>query len=589
MREVEVDPSFCQAEPRGASLPDLRLDPRPGSEPHRDPGRDPDREGGVPALDAMALGGDVRGPIREHDDGRRGGPRAASAQAELHHHDPRDHRGRERGAAATAEERRERRAGPMRPPVEPRPQPSLGAGPVALGEVRDLRLAHQPPDRADPLARGLALRATLEVRGEALDLGRGELAGLEGVEHGELGVRPGRRGAPGGSPAVARPFACAPLLHGRFVPAGAAPIHRACSDPHFVASSAHPPGASFRWMSGGAPRLTEGWDRAIPEAGWPAALVAAVRQDPGALATPRVIDTLRAWRDALHGAPAERAEASRHLAGVAAALTEPAARDVPLMAPAPDDLALPARPRLRRPPPAPTPAEDEDTDAKVPTGAAGAVRRAASETARPLGLAEPGIDGGEETPTRALDFLPELRRRSATGAPPPLPVPDAGELVELEATDFASPPGSSARPPATGARRAASAARPVGADAAEPPTAGRPRASLQHVRTLHAALDRFAEELVPLPFERRSRRFWARWREVAGDRGVRREFVEHLLRRATDTRTLVAELIAEMQTVDLASVYALVDLVSAERGSPPAPREQRDGGPSVARTRGEGR
>jgi hypothetical protein len=87
----------------------------------------------------------------------------------------------------------------------------------------------------------------------------------------------------------------------------------------------------------------------------------------------------------------------------------------------------------------------------------------------------------------------------------------------------------------------------------------RPRAAMHHVRALYYVLMPFAGELIPLGYERRSRRFWGRWREVAGDRGVRREFIEDLLRAANDARTLVCELIAEVQSVDVRSVYALVE------------------------------
>jgi hypothetical protein len=90
-------------------------------------------------------------------------------------------------------------------------------------------------------------------------------------------------------------------------------------------------------------------------------------------------------------------------------------------------------------------------------------------------------------------------------------------------------------------------------------SAPRPRAAMHHVRALYFVLMPFAGELIPLAYERRSRRFWGRWREVAGDRGVRREFIEDLLRAANDARTLVCELIAEVQSVDVRSVYALVE------------------------------
>lgn len=93
----------------------------------------------------------------------------------------------------------------------------------------------------------------------------------------------------------------------------------------------------------------------------------------------------------------------------------------------------------------------------------------------------------------------------------------------------------------------------------------RPRAAMHHVRSLYAVLTPLAGELIPLQYERRSRRFWARWREVAGDRGVRRDFIEDLLRSANDVRTLVCELIAEVQTVDVRSVYALVDKMKQDQ------------------------
>jgi hypothetical protein len=101
----------------------------------------------------------------------------------------------------------------------------------------------------------------------------------------------------------------------------------------------------------------------------------------------------------------------------------------------------------------------------------------------------------------------------------------------------------------------------------------RPRAAMQNVKALHAVVLPFCEELIPLSVERRSRRFWARWREIAGDRGVRREFVEELLQSANDTRTLVCELIAEVQNVDVKSVYTLVSKIESDnkKGSGPKP------------------
>ena len=104
-----------------------------------------------------------------------------------------------------------------------------------------------------------------------------------------------------------------------------------------------------------------------------------------------------------------------------------------------------------------------------------------------------------------------------------------------------------------------------------PSTVRRPRASMHHVRSLYTALMPFAEELVPLAFERRSRRFWARWREVAGDHGVRRHFVEDLLRTATDAKAMVCELIGEVHSVDPESVSELIDRLRNSMPSSAAP------------------
>ena len=108
-----------------------------------------------------------------------------------------------------------------------------------------------------------------------------------------------------------------------------------------------------------------------------------------------------------------------------------------------------------------------------------------------------------------------------------------------------------------------------------PKSAARPRAAMHHVRALHAVLMPFAQELVPLAFERRSRRFWARWREVAGDHGVRRPFVEELLRTSMDARSMVCELIAEVQSVDPKSVAALMEKLEQKGPTPGEPRTGR--------------
>ena len=109
----------------------------------------------------------------------------------------------------------------------------------------------------------------------------------------------------------------------------------------------------------------------------------------------------------------------------------------------------------------------------------------------------------------------------------------------------------------------------------------RPRASILQVRALYAAISSFCRELVPLNTERRSRRFWAHWREVSGDRGVRRSVVEAILSSATTADELAAAFIAEVQSVDLESVRELIDRIGAEgpiESAPPPRGEERSRG-----------
>ncbi|MCB9655230.1 MAG: hypothetical protein H6729_14005 [Deltaproteobacteria bacterium] len=98
---------------------------------------------------------------------------------------------------------------------------------------------------------------------------------------------------------------------------------------------------------------------------------------------------------------------------------------------------------------------------------------------------------------------------------------------------------------------------------AEPGADPRPRAARASVLSLHRALRPLVEELIGLPASRRPRRFWGRWREVVGDRGVRRAFVESILSEVNDAYTLACELIAEVHQVQRESVYALVAEIEA--------------------------
>ena len=94
-----------------------------------------------------------------------------------------------------------------------------------------------------------------------------------------------------------------------------------------------------------------------------------------------------------------------------------------------------------------------------------------------------------------------------------------------------------------------------------------PPAAAAKVRAMAMTLGPLTEEIVPLARPRRPRRFWARWREVAGDLGVRRPFVETLLEQIDTAEELLAELIAEVQAVDVESVKEHLKAFYAE--SPP--------------------
>lgn len=78
-------------------------------------------------------------------------------------------------------------------------------------------------------------------------------------------------------------------------------------------------------MAGDGARLPDGWEIAIPESLWPAALISAIRLDPGALSSARAITTIRAWKAAAHGpsdSPAKR-EAIERLREIGVALLAP--------------------------------------------------------------------------------------------------------------------------------------------------------------------------------------------------------------------------------------------------------------------------
>ena len=68
-------------------------------------------------------------------------------------------------------------------------------------------------------------------------------------------------------------------------------------------------------------KLPGDWDKPIPDALWPETLISAVRHDVRALASPRVLATLRQWQAALTtGELATQREAQRRLRAVGDAL-----------------------------------------------------------------------------------------------------------------------------------------------------------------------------------------------------------------------------------------------------------------------------
>ena len=158
--------------------------------------------------------------------------------------------------------------------------------------------------------------------------------------------------------------------------------------------------------------------------------------------------------------------------------------------------------------------------------------------------------------------------RSQTPTPPPPPVEDDEATYALSADEAPVRPVRASLTPEPEEGRLAPKPGVIQRRSTRTRNsqAGRPRASMQHVLPRYALLKPFVEELLPLPVERRSRRFWARWREVAGERGARREVVEQLLETTHEVRALLCELIAEVEQAELKSVYALVDRLEANGG-----------------------
>ena len=166
---------------------------------------------------------------------------------------------------------------------------------------------------------------------------------------------------------------------------------------------------------------------------------------------------------------------------------------------------------------------------------------------------------------------PKSSNKSTQPTPTPTPKPaNAGHVWKLKRMTSvgecaATPTNDNRHGQRTAARTHDSIHAPSRAttEFAEPGADLRPRAARASVLSLLRTLRPLVEELISLPASRRPRRFWGRWREVVGDRGVRRAFVESILYEVDDAYTLACELIAEVHQVQRESVYALVAEIEA--------------------------
>ena len=373
-------------------------------------------------------------------------------------------------------------------------------------------------------------------------------------------------------------------------------------------------------MGRGSEDPSKRWADRIPEAVWPEAMVSAIRHDVGALATPRVIETLRRWRADLAQTEdqAKRRLAKQRLRAIGHALIEAddelptrMSEDLNAEALEPDtDSAVrayradddananPFVPPSRRLSTKPRPVLKAADEARA--GERSRRKKAFNQ------LGEAAVEAPQEGPTR---FAPEVATTALPAAPQetmntppivaayqveaprsfedgsehptravPIPTPTSERQMpqrrdSSEARPSAKQPTAPPPPPAPSGIHPSAAHVPLApkpgvvqrsglSSPAEPPR--RPRASILQVRALYRAIIGFCEELAPLSYERRSRRFWAHWREVSGDRGVRRTLVEETLGSAEDARDIANALIAEVQSVDPDSVRDLLLKIEAE-------------------------
>lgn len=321
-------------------------------------------------------------------------------------------------------------------------------------------------------------------------------------------------------------------------------------------------------VRGAERKLPDDWDEG-DEAGWPEALVAAVAIDVSALRSPRAQATLRGWRQRARSGAEGREDALRWLERVADALVSAA--------------PPPAMPREDST--GPMPLSDRLTEASV------------RAIAREIPLEE--VRGEDVVEIQSIDPLladlaGERARPRQTSSPPParasLP-PVRASAASAPRPSFAPAPSRpSAAPPLDFSEEPPTAAnaRPAGfgapARASVPPPSAAPRASIQQVRALAASILPLCRELVPLNYERRSRRFWARWREVSGERGIHREAAERILASDASLEELLAQLTAEILGADLSSVRAQLERVLGEETKDaPGPRvtAERARGPLV--------
>ncbi|MBI2377628.1 MAG: hypothetical protein HYV07_26740 [Deltaproteobacteria bacterium] len=314
-------------------------------------------------------------------------------------------------------------------------------------------------------------------------------------------------------------------------------------------------------MTRRAERLPEGWDSEIPDEKWADAVPVAIRIDIRALGSRRVISTLARLRADLTGGDDARARAARlRLMEIGRALLGGSGDLAPFIAAEPGiDQTVAAW--SADPPSADSVRARSAIDATIapadmlPKPETSPRPRAVLRAKGKTGAApEPPLARTSDLPANTIEAIRLLEAA--------LDVEDAQRAVKSKSAR--APDSSAEQEPATATYTldaAISKAAPV-----------HPPVSRAQVTTLYGGIAALCAELVPLSYERRQRRFWARWREVSGDRGVRRKVADELLRRCTDFVSLVSGLVTEVLDADPDAVREVVAQLSTSSPPPPPPR-----------------